>query len=185
MTFGSGEVRLTEDQNILIIDIPKEKLSDFKNDNLFKKFSLNPNSISAGTVACTGKTYCSFAQTSTKENATKIAKELEAEIELPEEVKIHWTGCPNSCGQAYMGAVGLTGTKAKNSSGKMVDAFNITIGGEQGANNKIGELKYKGVIVDDLKDRLKDILIENYSAKLKKEKSEELIGKLIKSSQAP
>ena len=114
---------------------------------------------------------------------------------MPEEVKIHWTGCPNSCGQAYMGAVGLTGTKAKNSSGKMVDAFNITIGGEQGANNKIGELKYKGVIVDDLKDRLIDILIENYSAKLKKESSEEpislrkypkeLIGKLIKSSQAP
>ena len=67
----------------------------------------------------------------------------------------------------------------------MVDAFNITIGGEQGANNKIGELKYKGVIVDDLKDRLKDILIEKYSAKLKKETSEELIGKLIKSSQAP
>ena len=84
-----------------------------------------------------------------------------------------------------MGAVGLTGTKAKNSSGEIVDAFNITIGGEQGANNKIGELKYKGVVVDDLKDRLKDILIENYSAKLKKEKSEELIGKLIKSSQAP
>ena len=104
---------------------------------------------------------------------------------MPEEVKIHWTGCPNSCGQAYMGAVGLTGTKAKNSSGKMVDAFNITIGGEQGANHRIGELKYKGVVVDDLKDRLKDILIENYSAKLKKEKSEELIGKLIKSSQAP
>ena len=100
-------------------------------------------------------------------------------------MKIHWTGCPNSCGQAYMGAVGLTGTKAKNSAGKMVDAFNITIGGEQGANNKIGELKYKGVVVDDLKDRLKDILIENYSAKLKKEKSEELIGKLIKSSQSP
>ena len=77
----------------------------------------------------------------------------------------------------------------------MVEAFNITIGGEQGKNNKIGELKYKGVLVDDLKDRLKDILIENYSAKLKKKTYEEpinflkypkeLIGKLIKSSQAP
>ena len=114
---------------------------------------------------------------------------------IRDRVKIHWTGCPNSCGQAYMGAVGLTGTKAKNSSGKMVDAFNITIGGEQGANNKIGELKYKGVIVDDLKDRLKEILIENYSAKLKTVTSKkpinflkypkELIGKSIKSSQSP
>ncbi len=195
ITFGSGEVRLTEDQNIIIIDIEKGKLSDFKNDNLFKKFSLNPNPISAGTIACTGKTYCSFAQTSTKENATKIAKELEAEIELPEEIKIHWTGCPNSCGQAYMGAIGLTGTKAKNNLGKMVDAFNITIGGAQGANNKIGELKYKGVMIDDLKDKLKYILIESYSAKPRKERSQEpisflkypkeLIGKLIKSSQAP
>ena len=49
--------------------------------------------------------------------------------------------------------------------------------------------------VDDLKDKLKHILIENYSAKIKKETSQEpinfqkypkdLIGKFIKSSQSP
>jgi len=195
ITYGSGEIRLTEDQNIIIINIPANKLNDFKNDILFNRFSINPNPISAGTIACTGKTYCSFAQVSTKENASKIVKELESEIELPEEVKIHWTGCPNSCAQAYMGAIGLTGTKAKNSAGIMVDAFNISIGGEQGENKKIGEIKYKGVVVDNLKDKLKSILIENYSAKPIKKKSEDklnflrnpikLIHKLMKGSLIP
>ena len=64
-------------------------------------------------MSCTGNTYCSFGLTNTKDQALKIAQELDQELNLPEEVKIHWTGCPNTCGQAFMGAIGLTGTKAK------------------------------------------------------------------------
>jgi len=64
-------------------------------------------------VSCTGNTYCSFALTNTKDQALAAAEELDRELELPEELKIHWTGCPNTCGQAYMGAIGLTGTKAR------------------------------------------------------------------------
>jgi len=105
-SYGNGDVRLTEDQNIIITNIPELKLFDFKNESLLKKFTLKPSNISAGTVSCTGNKYCGFALVNTKDQALKISKELENELTLPEEVKIHWTGCPNSCGQAYMGAIG-------------------------------------------------------------------------------
>ena len=111
--------------------------------------------------------------TNTKDQALKVSKELDSEIDLPEELKIHWTGCPNSCGQAYMGAIGLTGTKARNADGKMIEAYDISIGGEQGPNQKIGELKHKSVPAAELKNLLKKILIENYSAIPKTKNSSE------------
>ncbi len=167
--YGNGDIRLTEDQNIIITNIPEKKLFDFKNESLLEKFSLKPSNISAGTVSCTGNKYCGFALVNTKDQALKISKELENEITLPEEIKIHWTGCPNSCGQAYMGAIGLTGKKAKNEKGETVEAFDISIGGEQGPVNKIGKLEKKAVPSEKLKETLKQILITRYSAEIKKQ----------------
>ena len=168
-SYGNGDVRLTEDQNIIITNISEEKLFDFKKEAFLERFTLRPSNISAGTVSCTGNKYCGFALVNTKDQALKISKELENELTLPEEIKIHWTGCPNSCGQAYMGAIGLTGKKAKNEKGETVEAFDISIGGEQGPINKIGKLEKKSVPSEKLKETLKEILITQYSAELKTE----------------
>ncbi len=166
--YGSGEIRLTEDQNIIIVNINGDNIRKFKADPLLKTFPLDPDPISAGTVSCTGSTYCSFALTNTKDQAQKVSRELASELDVPKELKIHWTGCPNSCGQAYMGAIGLTGTKTRNSDGEMTEAYNISIGGKQGPVNRIGELKYKSIPKSDIKDVLKKILIENHFAVPKK-----------------
>lgn len=32
--------------------------------------------------------------------ALQIVRKLEAELDIPRLVRMHWTGCPNSCGQA-------------------------------------------------------------------------------------
>ena len=128
--YGSGDIRLTEDQNIIITDIPRGKLEKFKKENLLDKFPLNPGHLSAATVSCTGNTYCNFALTNTKDTALEVSQLLDQELNLDDEIKIHWTGCPNSCGQAYMGAIGLTGKKGRDSEGKIVDAYDICIGGE-------------------------------------------------------
>ena len=162
--YGSGDIRLTEDQNIIITGINEQELLSFKQDRLLNRFPLEPNKISAGTVSCTGNTYCSFALTNTKDQALSISKVLDEELDLPEELKIHWTGCPNSCGQAYMGAIGLTGKKGKDSEGKLVEAYDISIGGQQGPVKEIGKLERKSVPSSELKETLKEILIKHYSA---------------------
>ncbi len=178
--YGNEEIRLTEDQNIIITGIDKTQLDDFQLRPILKKFKIKPNTIEAGTVSCTGNTYCSFALTNTKDQALRLSKELDNEIKLPKEIKIHWTGCPNSCGQAYMGAIGLTGTKGKNSDGKMTEAYDITLGGSQDSTQKIGKLQYKSIPTENIKDILKTILLEEYSA-IPKIKSKESKSDLISS----
>ena len=162
--YGSGDVRLTEDQNVIITAIPSSQLDRFKSEPLLQKFPLEPSHLAAGTVSCTGNTYCSFALTNTKDQALAAAAELDQELHLPEEIKIHWTGCPNTCGQAYMGAIGLTGTKAKNSEGEMGEGYTMTIGGSQGANPSIGEIHRKAIPADEIKTALKEVLIEKFGA---------------------
>ena len=164
LNHGSGEVRLTEDQNVIIVGLPDDRIDAFRADPLLKRFPLEPGSIAAGTVSCTGNTYCGFALTNTKDQALAAAEQLDRELNLPEELKIHWTGCPNTCGQAYMGAIGLTGTKAKNSEGVMGEAYTLTLGGSQGPDPSVGELHRKGIPADEIKTVLKEILIEKFGA---------------------
>ena len=66
-----------------------------------------------------------------------------------------------------MGAIGLTGTKAKNSNGEMGEAYTITIGGSQGPDPKIGEIYRKSIPADEIKDVLKEVLIEQFGATTK------------------
>ena len=61
LNYGSGEVRLTEDQNVILVGLPNDKLEALKADALVQRFPLEPGHISAGTVSCTGNTYCGFA----------------------------------------------------------------------------------------------------------------------------
>jgi ferredoxin-nitrite reductase len=168
LEYGNGEIRLTEDQNIIITGLTSEKVEELKTDTLLQRFPLAPSNISAGTVSCTGNTYCSFALTNTKDQALKAAKELDEELNLPEEIKVHWTGCPNTCGQAYMGAIGLTGTKAKNAEGVMGEGYTMTIGGSQGRNPTIGQIYRKAIPAAEIKTALKEVLISKFGATEKK-----------------
>lgn len=50
-----------------------------------------------------------------------------------EQVRIHWTGCPNSCGQVQCADIGLMGAKAKIPGVKgAVDGVDIYLGGQIG-----------------------------------------------------
>ena len=164
LNYGNGEIRLTEEQNAIIVGIGNQKIESFKADPLLKRFPIEPQKISAGTVSCTGNTYCGFALTNTKDTALSIAEGLDAELNLPEHLKIQWTGCPNNCGQADMGAIGLTGTKAKNSEGVMGEGYTMTIGGSQGPNPSLGEINRKAIPADEIKAVLKEVLIEKFGA---------------------
>lgn len=52
-----------------------------------------------GLVSCTGAQFCPLALIETKGRALEVVRELEAQLDVPAMVRMHWTGCPNSCGQ--------------------------------------------------------------------------------------
>lgn len=43
--------------------------------------------------------FCGLAVIETKNRAMAVVEKLEQQLDFPKKVRIHWTGCPNSCGQ--------------------------------------------------------------------------------------
>jgi ferredoxin-nitrite reductase len=162
--YGSGELRFTEAQNALIVDVPTERLEALLAEPLLERFQPEPGPLMAEAVSCTGNRYCSFALIPTKTTAQAVVEELERRLELPHAVRSHWTGCPNACGQPYMGEIGLMGAKARHE-GQMVEAAKIFLGGDMGSDPKLAELHHKGVPLEQLPDVLEQLLVERFGAR--------------------
>ena len=164
--YGTGELRLTEAQNALIANVSLDRQEALRAEPLLQSFRPEPPPLQAGAVSCTGNAYCSFALIPTKGTAQAVVEELERRLELPHPVRTHWTGCPNACGQPYMGQIGLMGAKARQD-GKMVEAAKIFLGGSMGAEPALAELHDKGVPLSDLTDVLEQLLVERFGARRK------------------
>jgi ferredoxin-nitrite reductase len=164
--YGNGEIRLTVEQNAIIPHIAHENIDTFLTEPILEQFSLNPSTLTRSVISCTGAQYCDFAIIETKQRALKLAQELDQELDIPQRVRLHWTGCPNSCGQPQAGDIGLMGTKVRQD-GKAVEGVKIFSGGKVGKGAELGTLINQGVAIEDLKTTLRNLLIEEFDAKRK------------------
>lgn len=132
--YGKGSIRTTMSQNIILTDIPDEKVEALlKEPLLVERLSPNPARFTSRTVSCTGNEFCNLAVVETKERARSVAQYLDKHVELDTDVRIHFVGCPNACGQKHIADIGLQGSLLKTPEG-MVDAFDLAIGGTLGPN---------------------------------------------------
>lgn len=173
--YGSGEVRLTVEQNILIPNVPDSRLSTFLKEPLLEQFSVNPSPLLRSLVSCTGSQFCNFALVETKQRAVALAHALDAELMLSQPVRIHWTGCPNSCGQPQVADIGLMGTKVRKA-GKTVEGVDIYMGGKVGKDAHLGERVQQGVPCEDLQPVLHQLLVEHFNAQPRSALAETLNG---------
>jgi sulfite reductase (ferredoxin) len=85
-----------------------------------------------GTIACSGTEFCKLAITETKSFARWLVEELEERLPgFDQHLKLHVTGCPNSCGQHWIADIGIDGKKMKVD-GRLVDAYYFCLGGALG-----------------------------------------------------
>ncbi|NEQ32309.1 MAG: ferredoxin--nitrite reductase [Leptolyngbya sp. SIO4C5] len=161
--YGNGELRLTVEQNVIIPNIPDSRVETFLQEPLLKKFSIAPAPLTRSLVSCTGSRFCNFALVETKQRALGLAQLLDAELTLNQPVRIHWTGCPNSCGQPQVADIGFMGTKTRKD-GKTVEAVDIYMGGKVGKDAHLGDRVRQAVPCDELKDVLKELLVEQFNA---------------------
>ncbi|AFZ16071.1 ferredoxin--nitrite reductase [Allocoleopsis franciscana] len=166
--YGNGEIRLTVEQNVIIPNVPDSRLDAFLVEPLLERFSINPDPLTRALVSCTGAQFCNFALIETKNRALTLIKQLEAELDLPRPVRVHWTGCPNSCGQPQVADIGLMGTKVRKD-GKAVEGVDLYMGGKVGKDAHLGTCVQKGIACEDLKPVLHQLLIEQFGARPRQE----------------
>lgn len=154
---GGDEIRLTVWQNLIIPNIPEAAVAGLKSALEKLDLSTRQSNIASGVIACTGNSYCKYAQSNTKGHALALVKWLEKRLQLDQPVNIHLTGCPNSCAQHYMGDIGCLGTKTK-SGGESVDAYHVFVGGGFAGRPAIGRQVFSGVVASELPKTLETML---------------------------
>lgn len=157
--YGNGEIRTCNSQNFLIPYVKDENVESLLQEKIFQgRISTKPHSFTAYSVSCTGIEYCNLALVETKERMKNIASYLDEQLELDVPVRIHMVGCPNSCGQRQIADIGLQGVLMKTKEKKMVEAYELYVGGTLLNGGKFND-KLKGkVLADQLPDVLKGML---------------------------
>ena len=132
--YASGELRATNMQNLLAVNVPTLNAEPLAAELNAIGLRAGGSAFARGTVACSGTEFCKLAITETKSFSRWLVEELEERLPgFDQHLKLHVTGCPNSCGQHWIADVGIEGKKIKVND-RMVDAYYFCVGGALGLN---------------------------------------------------
>ncbi|HTX76577.1 MAG TPA: nitrite/sulfite reductase [Terracidiphilus sp.] len=130
--FGSGNLRTTITQNLILVDVPYNKTAELARELGQIGLHVDGTVFWRGAVACTGTEFCKLAITETKAFTRWVVEEMEERLpEFDQELRLHVTGCSNGCGQHWIADIGMEGKKIKYE-GEMTDAYYFCLGGAVG-----------------------------------------------------
>ena len=154
---GSGNLRLTYDQNIFILDIAS--VEKFQSNAIVSKYTEFNTPYFADMIACAGTQTCSFGVIPNKPDAIEMAHFLNSEVALENAtVRMNWSACPKGCGVHGIADIGFEGCKAKDDEGNRVDGVHIFIGGKITREAKEAHILHKSLSISEAKHHAKYLL---------------------------
>jgi sulfite reductase (ferredoxin) len=158
---GSGRVRLTPQQKIVVLDVPDSSVEPLIGELNALGLQARPSPWRRTTMACTGIEFCKLAIVETKERAIRLVEELEkrlVDVHPDVPISIHLNGCPNACARTQVADIGLKGQIVTDAEGRQVEGFQVHLGGglglDSGFGRKLRGLKVTSAELGDYVDRL-------------------------------
>ncbi|HMC66543.1 MAG TPA: hypothetical protein VKI65_16540, partial [Gemmataceae bacterium] len=157
--YGTGDIRVTVQQNLIIPNVPEHLIGALSDEPLFQELPFDPSPIMRGLVSCTGNDYCGLALIETKGYAIQVARELEKRTagRTVQPLTIHWSGCPAGCGMHQVATIGLQGCRSRVN-GEVVDAAHVCVKGRSGPNPVVATDLMYDVPCDRLADALEPLV---------------------------
>ncbi|HVV09351.1 nitrite/sulfite reductase [Amycolatopsis sp.] len=164
---GSGRVRLTPQQKLVVLDVPEAELPGLQAELAELGLPTQPTPWRRGVMACTGIEFCKLAIVETKARAKDLVAELDKRLadiqsDVDNPVSVHLNGCPNSCARIQTADIGLKGQIVTNDAGEQVEGFQVHLGGGLGLDAGFGrKLRGHKVTGDELVGYVERI-VRNY-----------------------
>ncbi|MCB2052873.1 MAG: nitrite/sulfite reductase [Geminicoccaceae bacterium] len=152
---GLGEIRVTHEQNLVL---PHVRLRDVHAvwEALGEAGLATPNlGLISDIIACPGMDYCALATARSIPVAQAVARRF-ADLDRQRQIgdlKIKISGCINACGHHHVGHIGILGLEKKG-----VESYQITLGGDAGADAAIGKILGPGFAYDEITDAVETIV---------------------------
>jgi sulfite reductase (ferredoxin) len=156
--YGSGRVRTTTEQKMVILDVPGERTEALAAELEAGGLQVRPSTFRRQTMACTGIEFCKLAIVETKQRGMDLIAELEERLpDFDEPLTININGCPNSCARIQVADIGLKGQLVTDADGNQVEGYQIHLGGSIGGafGKKVRGLK---TTADELPDYVERVL---------------------------
>jgi sulfite reductase beta subunit-like hemoprotein len=133
---GLDEVHTTQDQNLIILNVPEETLAQLRSG--LAELGLHEPVSGDNVVACPGTSTCRLGITA----STVVAPMLNGG---KADLRIRVSGCHNGCAQPETGDIGIYG-EGKRMHGKLVPHYQMYFGGDGtgGSSGTSGALALKG-----------------------------------------
>lgn len=140
-------IRLTGQQNILLVDIPAEQRSAL--EARLQEFGIATDPKDAGAyryaMACPALPTCGLAVAEAERALPAVVNILENNLRAlgldDEKLSFRMTGCPNGCARPFMGDVGFVGRSR--------DLYNVHVGGDW-TNTRLNTIYAHNVNVKDI-----------------------------------
>ncbi len=134
--YGAGGVALTGTQNFVVYDVKDEVVQSLADEFEELGYPYTPNPFRARLQSCTGKEFCKFGITETKEFAKKVVVELENRFpDFKEDLTIAISGCGNTCSQPQIADIGFVGAMIRHE-GERVEGYDVLLGGNLEGTSK-------------------------------------------------
>ena len=134
---GTGEVRVTYQQNIIIPHVRRDALPALYQDAGAAGLGGAENGLVGDIIACPGLDYCNLANARSLPLADRIFRRFDdpARRAAIGRLQVNISGCINACGHHHAADIGILGVD-KNG----VEHYQITLGGRAGEAAAIGRI---------------------------------------------
>jgi sulfite reductase (ferredoxin) len=157
-TYGNGQLRTTVMQNLIIVNVPAGKANELARELEGLGLPVQGSTFWRGAIACTGTEFCKLAITETKGFARWVVDEMQERMPgFDQQIKLHVTGCPNSCGQHWIADIGLEGKRLKHE-GVLQDAYYFCVGGSVGLHQQLARPVGYRCLANEVPDALERLL---------------------------
>ena len=163
--FGSGELRCTNRQNVIVLGVPDRSVEEAAASLADVGLPTKASTFRRGIISCTGMEFCKLAIVETKERARELIEHLERRVgDVAGSLRINLNGCPNACAQYQVADIGLQGGIARLPDGRRVQGFIVHIGGRLGEDAGFGRrVSSKPIPAEDAKYAV-ERLVRAYAA---------------------
>jgi ferredoxin-nitrite reductase len=154
--YGTGELRLTVWQSLIIPHIPDAFCATLVRSIQSLGLFTEAHATAGCVIACTGNKGCKYAAADTKGHARALMAHLrKRDPGLDQPVNIHLTGCNHSCAQHYCGDIGGVATKLADGR----EGYHVVLGGGMDHEQGIAREIFRGVGADELPALVEKVLI--------------------------
>jgi ferredoxin-nitrite reductase len=172
---GSGELRLTPHQNVIIPGLKDTELHRVKEALQSLGLAWTCSAFRSRLVACTGSPGCQFAKGDAKRRGEELARHLHEETPLDQPLGISISGCHHACAHHTTADIGLMAMRDPANDG--AEFYQVWFGGELSDTAHFGRQYATSVPAAEVQRFVQHVVSAYADRRLTNETFREFIGR--------